>query len=171
MSTFSENTPLKINNQSVDVTLNYSILVFHDNIGMRKEERYEICESSAAHLGYGRVVPIPAGGRVQYQLIHRDSYQFGYDTGTGPSQSFREETRDSGGTVRGRYGYIDPLGTLRIVDYMADHTGFHILSSVQLTAETAPTTPRPTLKTTRRPRDPIQLPFLGAIPPFLPRQK
>ncbi|CAL1277301.1 unnamed protein product [Larinioides sclopetarius] len=118
-----------------------------------------ICESSAAYLGYGRVVPIPAGGRVQYQLLDRDSYEFGYDTGTGPSQSFREETRDSDGTVRGRYGYIDPLGTLRIVDYMADHTGFHIISSVQLTSQT-----------TRKPRDPIQLPFLGAIPPFLPRQ-
>ncbi|KAF8790838.1 larval cuticle protein 1-like [Argiope bruennichi] len=133
----------------------------------------QICKLSAAHLGYGRKVPIPAGGRVQYQFIHRDSYQFGYDTGTGPSQSFREETRDSNGTVRGRYGYIDPLGTLRIVDYMADHTGFHILSSLQLTAETPSTTPRPTLKTTttRSPRNPIQLPFLGAIPPFLPRQK
>ncbi|GIY77245.1 uncharacterized protein CEXT_291351 [Caerostris extrusa] len=134
-----------------------------------------ICELYAASLGYGRVVPIPAGGRVQYQLINKDSYKFGYDTGTGPSQSFREETRDSDGTVRGRYGFIDPLGTLRIVYYMADHTGFHVLSSLKLTAETTtkvtPTTPRPTRPTTvRPPRDPVRLPFLGAIPPFLPRQ-
>lgn len=120
-------------------------------------------------MGYGRVVPIPAGGRVQYQLLNRDTYQFGYDTGTGPSQSFREESRDSDGTVRGRYGYIDPLGALHIVEYMADHTGFHILSSLKLTAETTPTKAPTTPKPTRPSRPPARLPFLGPIPPFLPR--
>ncbi|KAG8198322.1 hypothetical protein JTE90_021572 [Oedothorax gibbosus] len=130
--------------------------------------------SFAVLRGYGRVVAIPAGGRVQYQLQDHNSYRFGYDTGTGPSQSFREETRDPDGTVRGRYGFIDPLGTLRIVDYMADHTGFHILSSLKLTAEApatvAPRTTRPTRPRKPRPtKKPLRLPFLGAIPPFLPR--
>lgn len=115
------------------------------------------------------MVPIPAGGRVQYQLLNKDTYQFGYDTGTGPSQSFREESRDAEGTVRGKYGYIDPLGALHIVEYMADHTGFHIISSLKLTAETtttkAPTTPKPT----KAPKPSARLPFVGPIPPFLPR--
>lgn len=134
---------------------------------------FQIVALVGGKVGYGKVVPIPAGGRVQYQLLHRDSYQFGYDTGTGPSQSFREESKEADGTVRGRYGYIDPLGALHIIDYMADHTGFHILSSLKLTAETttakAPTTPKPT-RPTRPTRPPAQLPFVGPIPPFLPRQ-
>ncbi|XP_035219559.1 larval cuticle protein 16/17-like [Stegodyphus dumicola] len=118
------------------------------------------------------MVPIPAGGRVQYQLLNKDVYQFGYDTGTGPSQSFREETRDADGIVRGRYGFIDPLGALRIIDYMADHTGFHVLSALRLTPETStfsvPSTPRPT-RPSRPPKPKPRLPFLGPIPPFLPR--
>ncbi|XP_054709815.1 uncharacterized protein LOC129219445 [Uloborus diversus] len=130
--------------------------------------------TAAVRLGYGKVVPIPAGGRAQYLLLNKDTYQFGYDTGTGPSQSFREETRDSDGTVRGRYGYIDPLGALHIVDYMADHTGYHILSTLRLTPEkpstVAPSTPRTTTtRPTRSPKPRKKLPFLGAIPPFLPR--
>lgn len=123
----------------------------------------------------GRKVAIPAGGRVQYQHLNKSSYQFGYDTGTGPSQSFREETRHSNGTVQGRYGFIDPLGTLRIVDYIADSKGFRILSSLKLTAGPSPTVapkpPTPTKPpTTKSTRKPLILPFLGPIPPFLPRR-
>ena len=42
------------------------------------------------------------------------SYEFKYSTGNeGPAQLFREEYREHDGTVRGKYGYIDPNGKLR----------------------------------------------------------
>jgi hypothetical protein len=34
------------------------------------------------------------------------------------------ETRSPDGTVTGRYGYVDPQGVLRIVDYVADRRGY-----------------------------------------------
>jgi len=52
------------------------------------------------------------------------AYTFGYDTGVDEHQSYRVETRSPDGTVTGRYGYIDPMGVLRVVDYVADHRGF-----------------------------------------------
>ncbi len=72
------------------------------------------------------------------------AYTFGYDTGKSEvsferagfsdfflgregvdeHQSYRVETRSPDGTVTGRYGYIDPMGVLRVVDYVADHRGF-----------------------------------------------
>ncbi|KAI9565972.1 Cuticle protein 6 [Daphnia sinensis] len=52
------------------------------------------------------------------------AYTFGYDTGGGEHQSYRVETRSPDGTVTGRYGYVDPEGVLRIVDYVADRRGY-----------------------------------------------
>ncbi|GBM20545.1 hypothetical protein AVEN_123280-1, partial [Araneus ventricosus] len=81
---------------------------------------------------YGRVVPIPAGTRAHYNIQNfagPGTYKFGYDTGPGPNQSFRQEERGPGGEVKGRYGYVEPSGALRVVEYMADSTGFHILKT------------------------------------------
>jgi hypothetical protein len=60
-------------------------------------------------------------------------YQFGYDTGKGPSgQSFREETRLPDGTVKGQYGYLDAQNRMRIVKYTAGLNGFQIDSDSAL---------------------------------------
>lgn len=45
-------------------------------------------------------------------------------SGGGQHQSYRVETRSPDGTVTGRYGYVDPRGVLRIVDYVADRRGY-----------------------------------------------
>ena len=45
-------------------------------------------------------------------------------SGGGEHQSYRVETRSPDGTVTGRYGYVDPRGVLRIVDYVADRRGY-----------------------------------------------
>jgi hypothetical protein len=39
-------------------------------------------------------------------------------------QSFREEFRDGSGKVRGKFGFIDPQGILRIIEYTADKQGY-----------------------------------------------
>lgn len=39
-------------------------------------------------------------------------------------QSFREEFRDSNGQVKGKFGFIDPQGILRITEYTADKRGY-----------------------------------------------
>jgi len=38
--------------------------------------------------------------------------------------SYREEVREPNGTIKGFYGYVDPQGTLRITEYVADSAGF-----------------------------------------------
>lgn len=53
------------------------------------------------------------------------SYQFSYSTGNeGPAQSFREEQRSHDGSVIGKYGYVDPNGKLRVVQYRAGANGY-----------------------------------------------
>jgi len=39
-------------------------------------------------------------------------------------QSFREEFRDPSGRVKGKFGFIDPQGILRITEYTADRLGY-----------------------------------------------
>ena len=57
-------------------------------------------------------------------------YKFGYETGKGSNgdESFRSETRDADGTVRGSYGYVDSTGKQITVHYEAGREGFKILS-------------------------------------------
>ncbi|OQR77529.1 hypothetical protein BIW11_07029 [Tropilaelaps mercedesae] len=57
-------------------------------------------------------------------------YNFGYDTGKASNgdESFRRETRDPDGTVRGSYGYVDSNGKQITVHYEAGKEGFKILS-------------------------------------------
>lgn len=84
-------------------------------------------------------------GRVQFSIAGQqgpNSYRFGYDTGKGyvyvdvviisnhfifwhlillrrADRTFRIEERDAAGIVHGRYGYYDPSGKFRIVNYSA----------------------------------------------------
>lgn len=109
---------------------------------------------------YGRMVPIPAGTRAHYNINNFEgpgTYKFGYDTGSGPRQSFREEERRRDGVVRGRYGYVEPSGALRVVEYRADATGFHILKTRTMVPDMKP---KPAVK--------VRTPFVGPLPPFIP---
>lgn len=86
-------------------------------------------------------------GRVQFSIAGQqgpNSYRFGYDTGKGyvkqtdgsltckfeikylpfvvccrPDRTFRIEERDAAGVIHGRYGFYDPSGKFRIVNYSA----------------------------------------------------
>jgi len=68
--------------------------------------------------------------RLSFQIHGQEgphSYRFGHDTGLGYNRQFRYEERDNYGQVKGRYGYYDQEGQLRIVNYSADPvTGYHV---------------------------------------------
>lgn len=49
---------------------------------------------------------------------------FRFQTANG---QYRKEKRLADGTVIGTEGWLDPLGYLRLKDYIADHEGFRIL--------------------------------------------
>lgn len=49
------------------------------------------------------------------------SYTYGYE---GSDGSFKIETKTRTGEVTGKYGYVDDLGKLRVVEYGADKYGF-----------------------------------------------
>lgn len=67
--------------------------------------------------------------KMQFQIHGQEgphSYRFGHDTGDGYNRQFRYEERDDYGVVKGRYGYYDHTGQLRIVNYTADPIlGYH----------------------------------------------
>ncbi|GFQ77173.1 uncharacterized protein TNCT_689921 [Trichonephila clavata] len=52
-------------------------------------------------------------------------YQFGFELedGYGMSQ-YRSEASDGTGVVKGSYGYMDPMGIYRKVEYTADSNGY-----------------------------------------------
>lgn len=53
------------------------------------------------------------------------TYSFRYSTGNdGPAQIWREERKQPDGTIIGKYGYIDPNGEERVVEYTASPTQF-----------------------------------------------
>lgn len=61
-----------------------------------------------------------------FRIGHPGTYSFGYnvlDPETGNSQ-YRTEEKYPNGTVVGSYGYIDPRGKPRRVDYVADEKGY-----------------------------------------------
>ncbi|XP_032777566.2 uncharacterized protein LOC116916426 [Daphnia magna] len=70
-------------------------------------------------------------GRVQFSIAGQqgpNSYRFGYDTGKGADRTFRIEERDNSGVIHGRYGYYDPSGKFRVVNYKAHpESGFAIV--------------------------------------------
>ncbi|KAF8786805.1 hypothetical protein HNY73_008477 [Argiope bruennichi] len=66
---------------------------------------------------------------VHYVNIGKElagDYKFGYDTGKGDGQSFREETRLPDGTVQGAYGYVDETGKQRVIKYTAGKNGYQV---------------------------------------------
>ncbi|GFT80392.1 cuticle protein 16.8 [Nephila pilipes] len=52
-------------------------------------------------------------------------YEFGFNFGDGLGMAqHRTEVADSTGVVRGRYGFMDPQGLFRNVEYIADRNGY-----------------------------------------------
>ncbi|CAL1280717.1 unnamed protein product [Larinioides sclopetarius] len=52
-------------------------------------------------------------------------YNFGFEFGNGLGMSqYRHESSDATGSVKGSYGYMDPLGQFRNVEYVAGVDGF-----------------------------------------------
>ncbi|CAL1271783.1 unnamed protein product, partial [Larinioides sclopetarius] len=53
-------------------------------------------------------------------------YQFGYSlTNANGTTQHRQEVRLENGDIQGSYGYVDPLGVYRKVEYYTDETGYH----------------------------------------------
>lgn len=74
---------------------------------------------------------------IQYhrQNPRSGSYNYGYDTGLFGSHSFHQENRDANsGQVRGRYGYTDPDGKLRLTHYTAGPQGFNVIPDTESTS-------------------------------------
>lgn len=72
-------------------------------------------------------------GHLPIQFDSRDgkgAYNFGYDTGVAGAHQFHQETRDEFGRVRGRYGYTDPNGKLRLVYYSSGVNGYKAWGNV-----------------------------------------
>lgn len=72
-------------------------------------------------------------------------------------KSYREEKRDAFGVVTGRYGYLDPNGIHRMVEYIADHNGYRARSTNQFFMESTPVASAPST-----PSNTIQV--IGPIP-------
>ncbi|KAF8791511.1 Cuticle protein 10.9 like protein [Argiope bruennichi] len=64
--------------------------------------------------------------RVEKENEISNPYEFGYqmNDGNGTTQH-RQEIRQENGDVKGSYGYIDPYGVYRKVEYYTDETGYH----------------------------------------------
>jgi len=87
---------------------------------------------------YGRREEIPATKRILYERIYSNGlYDFGYDTGHGAHQSFRRESRDASGLVKGIYGYMEDDGSIRYVKYRADAGGYRSRSFIYRPVVTA----------------------------------
>ncbi|XP_037080921.1 uncharacterized protein LOC119101626 [Pollicipes pollicipes] len=115
---------------------------------------------------HGRREQIPSlRGRVDYAIYYTEgTYDFGYDTGDGEHQSFRQESRDDTGLVTGLYGYIQQDGTLHVVKYEADERGYRWTTSNYRPVPSIPVKRPPPPKTQlRRPL------IVGPIPAPLPR--
>lgn len=62
---------------------------------------------------------------IQYHSqSQKGTYNWGYDTGLYGAHQFHQENRDERGTVRGRYGYTDPDGKLRLTYYTSGANGY-----------------------------------------------
>ncbi|XP_076371784.1 uncharacterized protein LOC143257248 isoform X2 [Tachypleus tridentatus] len=122
---------------------------------------------SATSEEFGQSYSIVAPRMGYFTRRQRDhkgvgSYKFGYNTGLSVGQSFREEERTPDGTVLGKWGYVDPFRVLRVTEYRADDSGFHIVARHVLSVtETRIKPPRPVSNPST--------PFIGPLPPFVPR--
>ncbi|XP_067128341.1 uncharacterized protein [Centruroides vittatus] len=72
---------------------------------------------------YAPYGPRPYGPKDDYYVPK--PYDFGYETvDEDGSKQNRQESSDGHGRKTGSYGYVDPWGTYRQVDYIADELGF-----------------------------------------------
>ncbi|XP_076340525.1 uncharacterized protein LOC143241008 [Tachypleus tridentatus] len=112
-------------------------------------------------------VPVLSNVKMKYFIQNYagfGTYKYGYDTGSGPGQSFKHEERAENGSVLGRWGYIDPYGYLRVTEYLADATGYHILHQRIINLYSEDLIVKPPRPVKRPPG-----PFIGPLPPFIPR--
>lgn len=76
------------------------------------------------------------------------SYTYGFEAADG---SFKVETRDVLGIVKGKYGYVDDNGQLQVIEYIAGETTGPEIMEEELIEVTVRPTPRTTRPTTRAP--------------------
>ncbi|KAM0727939.1 hypothetical protein ACS0PU_005408 [Formica fusca] len=60
--------------------------------------------------------------RIDFQIRNHQglgTYIFGFDTGSGKNRQFKMEERLQDGSVKGRYGFYDAEGQLKIINYIA----------------------------------------------------
>ncbi|GFT28007.1 uncharacterized protein NPIL_266091 [Nephila pilipes] len=75
-----------------------------------------------------RIISLSRAGsdRIDQDIAYTSKpYQFGFELedGYGMSQ-YRSEASDGTGVVKGSYGYMDPMGIYRKVEYTADSNGY-----------------------------------------------
>ncbi|CAH0553799.1 unnamed protein product [Brassicogethes aeneus] len=74
------------------------------------------------YSGPSAAKPTPIAILKQINRHNEDgSYTYGYESGDG---SFKIETKDPNGEVKGKYGYVDDTGKVRVVEYGATKHGF-----------------------------------------------
>ncbi|GFS42041.1 cuticle protein 16.8 [Nephila pilipes] len=63
---------------------------------------------------------------IQDESENSEPYEFGFqmNDGNGTTQH-RQEIRQENGDVKGSYGYVDPAGVYRKVEYYTDESGYH----------------------------------------------
>ncbi|GFR11829.1 cuticle protein 16.8 [Trichonephila clavata] len=89
---------------------------------------------------YVRIIKFPAFLDRDYSMDYPKPYEFGYslrdDYGT---KQHRKEVANEDGVVTGSYGYLDPEGVYRFVDYIADKDGYRAkLRTIRLVASAIP---------------------------------
>ncbi|GFT61098.1 cuticle protein 16.8 [Nephila pilipes] len=89
---------------------------------------------------YVRIIKFPAFLNRDYATDYPKPYEFGYslrdDYGT---KQHRKEVANEDGVVTGSYGYLDPDGVYRFVDYVADKDGYRAkLRTIRLVASAIP---------------------------------
>ncbi|GFY54363.1 cuticle protein 16.8 [Trichonephila inaurata madagascariensis] len=79
---------------------------------------------SIATTVLGRPSPVVLSAVPVVQQVPRP-YEFGFDFGDGLGMTqHRAEIADGTGAVRGKYGFTDPQGLFRNVEYIADVNGY-----------------------------------------------
>lgn len=77
--------------------------------------------ASPIALHDNRIVEVPVNVIEEAPTPYEFGYVFG--NGIGMTQQ-RREVSDKNGVIRGQYGYLDPLGIYRTVNYTADANGY-----------------------------------------------
>jgi len=76
--------------------------------------------SSRINSAAPRPTPVPILKQIN-RHNEDGSYTYGYEAADG---SFKIETKAANGEVKGKYGYVDDTGDLRVIEYGADKLGF-----------------------------------------------